>query len=66
MRLKLLYKLLKLASHAREVELDIQDREQTLYNLKYTNQIYPGTKDKEVAYQEGLVAGIKWSLERFK
>lgn len=64
MRGKILWQFMKLAPHARRLELELQKVEQDLHDLTLANQIHANRLEMELEYKKGFNKGVQWCLEK--
>jgi hypothetical protein len=65
-RAKLLWLFIKMANQGTTLEKEIQEAEQTMFNLKFASQLRSWDNDKELAFRIGYIEGIKWCMTRMK
>lgn len=64
-RLQLLWRFIKLIPKAKELEEELKSIEQKVYDLNFSEQLYPKHKEKELAYLSGFRDGILFCIKRF-
>lgn len=61
---RLLWKFIKMAPHAREIELALQLVEQDLHDTSLSNQIQGNKIELILEYKKGFHDGVIWCLKQ--